>query len=394
MAEQSKAQFNCPSCGKRYPWKSAWAGKKVRCECGAKLKLPPAPGGQIELLQARDSSTEQPPSADPAPAEGGTYELNIDDDSPSPAPQSPDNPDAAETGLNPYELDFDEEPAEKSHAPAAANVTGQAQGESLSPANHCPQCGSKMKHGAVVCVQCGYHVQTGTALETDVSSDPPASPDTSESSLADGQRSLVEQQAEPDEPAYVNPTVAAARREQARKAAADREAEAYYHRLNVTYPRLMFLSCPVVLLLGLLLLHWTMPHSHKSLLDAVIGMGIIVGVELLVMTPLLLLAVMISATLLKLEFGNLRQVLYKCASICVGPGMIADVIALPIFGLTLGFLSFMLLPFFIYLTFIGVPLSKIFDLDIQETMMTVTIVVFVRLGAFLIGATLAYKLFF
>lgn len=39
----SGATFSCPSCGRRYPWKPALAGRRARCKCGAAVAVPSAP---------------------------------------------------------------------------------------------------------------------------------------------------------------------------------------------------------------------------------------------------------------------------------------------------------------------------------------------------------------
>src|SRR4051794_30710918 len=39
----ANATFSCDQCGKRYPWKPEYAGRKVKCKCGAVLTAPSHP---------------------------------------------------------------------------------------------------------------------------------------------------------------------------------------------------------------------------------------------------------------------------------------------------------------------------------------------------------------
>jgi len=41
-ADPSSA-FECATCGRRYPWKAEWAGRKVRCKCGETIVCPAEP---------------------------------------------------------------------------------------------------------------------------------------------------------------------------------------------------------------------------------------------------------------------------------------------------------------------------------------------------------------
>jgi hypothetical protein len=40
--------FACQSCGRHYPWKSEFVGRKARCKCGEVLRVPSAPQGEPE----------------------------------------------------------------------------------------------------------------------------------------------------------------------------------------------------------------------------------------------------------------------------------------------------------------------------------------------------------
>lgn len=386
MAEPSDAGFECPACGKHYQWKSAWADKKVKCECGTKLKLPPQPGGEVVALDGPIASLAESTPA-PVVEPGDGYELNVDDQTPAEETGPPEKPatsgsEAADAELNPYELDLDDHEGEDAAA-------GQAVSTGVSPkpseardhsagGQSCPQCGSKMRSGAVVCVQCGYHLEKGEAIDTKIATEPAAVDTSSES------RSLVEQQANPQEPAYVNEAIKAARRAEARRAAQEQEYAAHYRRIDVKYPLIMLASGPAIILIMSLLI-------ERSLSKGLETAGLVAAGELIVMGPLLFISVLIGAALLKMQFGTLGKVLFKCAAISVGPGTLGDLLAVPMAAVLMGPIGLAFGMFFLYLLFIGWPMSKLFDLDMQEAMAMVTIVIVVRLAAIVMFAVFLYR---
>ena len=69
------ATFSCQACGKQYPWKPEYAGRKVKCKCGAVMTAPAEPdsdGADLDALAGLASggggydvaeSQEEPPKA-------------------------------------------------------------------------------------------------------------------------------------------------------------------------------------------------------------------------------------------------------------------------------------------------------------------------------------------
>ncbi len=60
---QSRPQFSCPGCARKYPWKSESAGKKAKCKCGQLLTVPAEAEVDDEPIPLDDAALP------PAPAE-------------------------------------------------------------------------------------------------------------------------------------------------------------------------------------------------------------------------------------------------------------------------------------------------------------------------------------
>lgn len=100
-ADGGAPRVACGGCGHAYPWKPKYAGKRAQCRrCGHTMRMP-----------------EHPPGAEPV-AE-------------------------AEEAMD-YEL---------------ADTGGESSARGGS--GWCPSCGAEMGEGAVLCVSCGYNIQTG-----------------------------------------------------------------------------------------------------------------------------------------------------------------------------------------------------------------------------------------
>ncbi|MEO0587818.1 MAG: hypothetical protein AAF078_09275, partial [Planctomycetota bacterium] len=124
--------FACPSCEKRYRWRAGMGGKKVECKaCGAVIRVPVEPGALADLIR------------EPQVAASG------------------------ESGAG-YDLADPSEVAEREEEAA-----GSASGGALHNGK-CPACNAKLKPGAVVCMNCGFNLQTGQKLSTAVGAAPVA----------------------------------------------------------------------------------------------------------------------------------------------------------------------------------------------------------------------------
>lgn len=127
MGSSSDGKVRCEHCNKAYAWQEKYAGKKVRCKCGQVMRFPaqnPAANG-VELELNLDSGID----------------LNLGSSAQSkPANQSLKTPDG------------------KLNVPPPANMGGPS----------CPSCKSTVRPGAVICVNCGFHLKEGSKINTAV----------------------------------------------------------------------------------------------------------------------------------------------------------------------------------------------------------------------------------
>jgi hypothetical protein len=106
---------------------------------------------------------------------------------------------------------------------------------------------------------------------------------------------------------------------------------------------------------------------------------------LVVGTPLLLLAVWITAKIRQIELGPVGAALFKLAAIAIAPGALVDLCGGILQFVPLGFLIGWLVQFVALFTLLGV----MFDLDQSDTWYCVCVIFLVRLGvAFAAAAVL------
>ncbi len=117
----------CHACGKKYKWNEKYAGRKIKCSCGAVFRMVRA-GGDDPIADAPPTPKSDPkaqPESDPAP------------------PPLPSN-----EGL--LELEGTPPPLPPTH----------------QTDNRCPKCDAELDNGAVICVSCGYNLKTGRSMRT------------------------------------------------------------------------------------------------------------------------------------------------------------------------------------------------------------------------------------
>src|SRR5438046_2211846 len=73
-ATTSSGRFACDACGKRYRWRSEWAGKRLKCKCGEIILCPAqAPADDLyELSAAPERVLAASPLATSSPASSPT----------------------------------------------------------------------------------------------------------------------------------------------------------------------------------------------------------------------------------------------------------------------------------------------------------------------------------
>jgi hypothetical protein len=89
--------------------------------------------------------------------------------------------------------------------------------------------------------------------------------------------------------------------------------------------------------------------------------------------PLMLVALMLTAKIMGIGYGPLSTSLLKLAGIAMGPLALADMILMGILGATMGLGIWF--GMFLYLVFAGVPLSYMFDLELDETCATLVVII-------------------
>lgn len=104
MAERTT--ITCPTCGRRYRWKRRLAGRRVRCKCKASIDVPAQPP---QAVAAADTGGEQAGATRMAGAGTGGAEIK-----------------------------------------------------------NCPSCGAAASADAVICVDCGFNLVTGTPIQSRV----------------------------------------------------------------------------------------------------------------------------------------------------------------------------------------------------------------------------------
>ena len=144
------AQIACPECGVPYPWRDQIARRKIRCPCGCKFRMPAEPAAAPVLLESAAGSDEEPVALDPE-RDAWAPEAEPDASPPDgePAPGDDDGEGTAEED-NTIPLDLD-----------AGSIAGAGEAEASSK---CPNCGRALSAGAVICVGCGYNLETGESM--------------------------------------------------------------------------------------------------------------------------------------------------------------------------------------------------------------------------------------
>jgi len=274
MAGTDDPRIECDQCGKVYKWKPDLAGKRVKCACGNKIQVP----------QREDPADES-----------GTYELNFDDDheeantpaAPPPAepakPAPPNKPDAKPAKPEAKKPEPAKAPPQKSEKqPPAKAPSGKGR---------CPSCGNTVKAGAVICLNCGYNLQTGQKIETAVKDTPggaggdaAAKPE----KLTGLAAAMVRQKADQD------------------AIAADREKEETWQEVYV--PLILFGAGVFLLLVNTLFITYT---------DSRLALLIFEGVRIVVQVPFVFIGLVLTAMIFGSSYGPIITATLKMLALVV-----------------------------------------------------------------------------
>ena len=111
------------------------------------------------------------------------------------------------------------------------------------------------------------------------------------------------------------------------------------------------------------------------------------------MMPLLLLAVFLAARIGGIGFGPLPTAVLKLAAVCLGPGTVADLLMIPIMSIiAMSMFTGMFVVFALYLFFIGLPMARLFDLDMHEASITVAVAIVIRTVALIFGISVVVSI--
>lgn len=181
--------IHCPNCGKAYRWQSKIAGKKVRCVCTQKFRVPmsatgkPAPHGPL-VGRAPGSAPGNAPGNAPKKTPEKKTGRPPEKIPATPAGKQPPKGKAKAPEPDPYELDLPEEHGARDAAPLSARSdTGRASPGAAG--GKCPSCNSPLREGAVICLNCGFNIAAGAKLQTVVAGTPTDDEDDPEADAAE-----------------------------------------------------------------------------------------------------------------------------------------------------------------------------------------------------------------
>lgn len=355
---EATAKFGCDECGKSYRWKEPLAGKKVKCKCGHVMRVPESveaeeeDEGMFEL--ADESGPAKPPPPPPKPAA---------------PPPLPDSGESGEVAVPPSMPTVDAVPAIDS-PPDVESKLGEGASATLDPSSSsvdefslsgdsevgmqppeasgdpCPECGSGLAAGAVLCVNCGFNIATGQKLGgpsvASGLSDPADKPDTGK---LGGMLSKMKG-GTPGEKAI---------------SMGDAADDKLWKAKQVLIPAILVV---VGLFLRMLLLQL---HDGASLdpNGAVFNLiATLVGAA--IGTALLVGAAFVTAMIMDMTFGSLPTAILKFAAAIIAPSGIAWIIAhfLGDWGIFFGFPAEIIMYFGLIYWFFDLDLIEIFVLAI------------------------------
>lgn len=337
MADTAEGHFECPQCGRRYPWKPKLAGRAARCKCEAHFRVPRTAGLPGDLIDPADAQTtghaassqpDPPHSAESAPhgAQGDAQEQQeIEDD---------------ET----YALNMPGDMAGSSE-PDSADSAAAAPESASADSGRCPNCNQSLKPGAVICVKCGFNLQEGRKMEIAVTAD----------SEAGGP-------ATDDEASEESKTAAVGMVGQRASDEAAQDTAKRQQFIDLYLPGILIVGGVVMRIFDQL---YISGDATTGLVSGVIQ----VLVEVVLWVPMAFVGMLLAVKLLDVAFGTLGLALYKLMGVALGPGAAWSLIAYFLPGV-IGFFVGGGTAFFLYWAL----LSLLFDLDASESFFLIIII--------------------
>ncbi len=385
MADASNTTVHCPNCQRLYQWRETVAGRSVRCKCGHVFVFPQHAGESVRSSPSDDWLE----SAPPLEASNDKHDLDFfspvlnkpksegDFDFDSLYEQAPDAEPDRQTS-EPGDRHRNAVELAESDQTIPLDVPASMKPADQQPSKKCPSCNSPMKPEAVICINCGFDQSEGGKIKTkviDPDAQAKAHEDEQEVSASSGRYgrrpAQVEVPSELDAPAIdaQSDTSAVAQHYKSAVARAlqQREDDATESRFADRYLPLIFFICGGgFLFMAGMQQDWSVAKTVAAIFT-----------DLLVRVPLLVLAVFIAAKFMDISFGPLGKAVFKLASIAIGPLALADLLFILITAATMGY--GVIVGYCIYIILAGVPLAYMFDLDYQDTAITVLSIILVRI---------------
>jgi DNA-directed RNA polymerase subunit RPC12/RpoP len=305
MSQGSSKSFVCPHCQKRFQWSTQIADRKAQCpNCAKKIRIPTVPGRIAEAVDPLPQ-THQP---EPQP-ESDTYDLDL-------------------TGIDESIVD-----APPSAAQQSAAQTGR-----------CPACNQSINPSAVICIKCGYDLKKGKRMQTDV---------------AEGDKADKPRTKNTTIPETAMPSIGAS---PISRALEDHDDEAEASSFVQAWLPLIL----ILVGLGVRLIEQLNFAANPT--EGIISALIVIGAELIINVPMLLVGMIIAVKALDVSFGPLGQALYKMVAVIIGPTALAAIMAYLIGGIMGSFVGWFI-SFGAYWTL----LSVFFDLEGMEALRLIII---------------------
>ncbi|HVT87973.1 MAG TPA: hypothetical protein VHD56_03900 [Tepidisphaeraceae bacterium] len=308
MAQTGTARFTCSGCGRTYRWKLELAGKKVKCGCGHVMIAPEPTAETVDLPEEED----------------GLYDL---------AP------------------DAESKPKARHKLPESGS--------------DCPACGQALVQGAILCVQCGYDLQSGKTINSDAI------------------KTKASLRTEPKTPVAPSHTRAAGGPVVGYQSSATRPATISV--IEGSPAKDFYIPIALVLIGTIVEFVYVLKYAGDSQLAIKLASAY-VGLDLCVNVVVMFVGCLIAAKIADMGFGHPLQAVLKLAAIAISVPAISDLVAgltgVSYAGWAIAFLVYFIL--FIWL----------FDLDGSEARILVAIIwgINVVKNIFLVG--LLYSLIF
>lgn len=344
MPDNHADRVPCPDCGRAFRFKPELSGKKVKCACGLVIRMPLSPELDPEIVRR-----DPPPTAATAAPMLAAAPDAADDLMPAsftPVPSGPDSPAAAPTSKP-----------------------------------RCPSCGGPLKPTAVICINCGFNLQTGAKLNT---------------------AAAVEPVAVNTAPLGGSLAAISARSGLNADALADEQRQKQF-RNEVLIPLICLIAGALLALLHAFVLRpmaieaGELPfgggHPTATMQDSVIAL-IVTGLRLVVQIPLLLISIVLVARLFGSSFGPILTAMLKLAALALLVGAVDDNVSALLDYITGGFggIGWMISSTIVFGVFWGLCMM-LFEMEALEILVLYGLIIFLPIFVMMFAAGIILSMF-